>query len=219
MSYSKKLPVAVPVGVCILAIGILAIADASRGLSVEAGQNPSSQSSSQAASDPQEDEFDQSFLKARDLAAHQNFKEAIAEFQHAASLKKGNCVDCYRAIGESYIHLKSYKDAAGAYRQALTMNPGNPAELYNSLGVALYFAGEKDKATLNDAVDAFKRAIKLSNNTLVQAYFNLGSALLRLGKHDEGVEAMKTYLKLAPRGPDARQAQMAIDNAESKSKH
>ncbi|HEY6332160.1 MAG TPA: tetratricopeptide repeat protein, partial [Blastocatellia bacterium] len=160
-----------------------------------------------------EDEFEQSFLKARDLAAHQDFKGAITEFQHAAGLKKGKCADCYRAIGEAYIHLKSYKDAAGAYRQALTMDPGNPAELYNSLGVALYFAGEKDKESLNQAIEAFKQAIKLSNNTLEQAYFNLGSALLRLGKRDEGIEAMKTYLKLAPRGPDAKQAQMAIDNA------
>ena len=180
------------------------------------GQNPTQQTQKPQSSAAQsDDQFDESFNRARALALHGEYKDAITEFQRAAALKQGDCGDCFRAIGEAFIHLKKYKDAAGAFHQALGLKPDNPAELYNSMGVALYFDGEKDKASLNEAVDAFKKALELSNNTLEQAYFNLGSALLRLGKTDEGVEALKTYLKIAPHGPDARQAQMDIDNPKS----
>jgi cytochrome c-type biogenesis protein CcmH/NrfG/thiol-disulfide isomerase/thioredoxin len=177
-------------------------------------QNPSKPAGSQPSDDPADDEFQQAFTKARALAAHQEYKDAISEFQRAAALKHGDCADCYRAIGEANIHLKKYKDAAAAIRQALTLKPDNPVELYNALGVALFFDG--DKASLNDAVAAFNQAIQLSHESFEQAYFNLGFALIKQGKSEEGVQALRTYLKLAPNGPDARDARNAIENPKPK---
>jgi tetratricopeptide (TPR) repeat protein len=173
-------------------------------------QNKSEAPGTQSAANSPDTEFDQAFTKGRGLAYRQQYKDAISEFEHAATLKQGQCPECYQFIGESYLHMKKYKESADASRKALDLKPANPAELYNQLGVALYLGG--DKANLGEAVKAFNQAIKLSNGSIETAYFNLGYALIKSGQADEGVAALKTYLKLAPNGSSASEAQAAISN-------
>jgi tetratricopeptide (TPR) repeat protein len=173
-------------------------------------QDKSGSAGSQSTSGAANDEFEQTFNRARGLLYRQQYKDAISEFQHAAALKQGQCAECFQFIGESYLHMKNYKESAEASRKALDLKPATPAGLYNQLGVALYLG--EDKSNLAEAVEAFNQAIKLSKGAIDTAYFNLGYALIKSGKTDEGVNALKTYLKLAPDGASASEARAAISN-------
>ena len=158
----------------------------------------------------QEGEFERAFTDARALVVKGDLKAAIKEFQKAASLRKGECVECFWQIGRLYFQMQKYKDAAGAFRQAIALKPANEDRLNNALGTALYLQGGKDG--LEEAVSAFKRAIDLSEGKVVMAYYNLGNALIKLGRKEEGIEALKTYLELDPAGRNAAEARAIVAN-------
>ncbi|MCI0487258.1 MAG: redoxin domain-containing protein [Blastocatellia bacterium] len=157
-----------------------------------------------------EGEFERAFTNARALVIKGDLKAAIKEFQKAASLRNGECPECFWQIGQIYFQMRKYKDAAGALRQALALKPENEDRLNNALGTALYLQG--GKAALEEAVAAFKRAIELSEGKVVMAYYNLGHALIKLDRQDEGVEALKTYIELDPKGRNAAEVRAIIAN-------
>ena len=159
-----------------------------------------------------ESEFERAFTDARVLVIKGDLKAAIKEFEKAASIRKGECPECFWQIGQIYFQMKKYKESAAAIRQALALKAETPELLNNALGAALYLQG--DKAALEEAVSAFNRAIELSGGKIAIAYFNLGNALIKLDRKEEGVEALRKYLELDPSGNDALQARAIIDNPE-----
>src|ERR1051325_10988399 len=48
-----------------------------------------------------EDEFGKAFAQARRLLTQGMLDEAIKEFDRAATLKNGKCVECFSSIGEA----------------------------------------------------------------------------------------------------------------------
>lgn len=159
---------------------------------------------------PADSDFQKVLDTGRTYARMGRFSEAVKEFQKAAALRHDDCSQCYKLIAQTYIQVGAFGQATAAVRHALEQNPDDVPGLNNMLGVSLYLQGSPKN--LEDAVTAFQRAIDTSKGSLVQPYFNMGYALIKLGKTDQGVSALKTYLKLLPNGDNAYEARAVVAN-------
>jgi tetratricopeptide (TPR) repeat protein len=81
---------------------------------------------------------------------------------------------------------------------------GNPDALYNQ-GVVQWNANK-----FQEAQQAFEGALKTDPNHS-EAHFMLGKVFINLGKLGEAATEFETYLKLAPSGPNAKEAQTNYD--------
>jgi tetratricopeptide (TPR) repeat protein len=161
------------------------------------------------AMEPQ-DEFQQSFNRARMLARQGQASEAIKEFENAARLRSNQCAECFYFIGQIHFQMGELKEAAAAYRQAIELKPTNLAELYNALGVVLYM--QDNKKSLQEAVTAFNQSIEIGGGKVLKARYNLGHALLKLGRDEEGKAALKAYLEADPNSPNAAEVRALLAN-------
>jgi tetratricopeptide (TPR) repeat protein len=94
------------------------------------------------------------------------------------------------------------KDAGGAE------GGGNPDALYNQ-GVVQWNANK-----FQEAQQAFEGAIKADPNH-AESHFMLGKVFINLGKLGEAATEFETYLKLAPDGANAKEAQTNFDALKS----
>ncbi len=65
-----------------------------------------------------------------------------------------------------------------------------------------------------DAQEKFEAAVK-AKPEYADAHFMLGKVYINLGKLAEAVTEFETYLKLAPTGPNAKEAQTNFDALKS----
>ena len=158
----------------------------------------------------QQSEFEKAFDEARVLAAQGRLEDAIDAYRKAAKLQADKCAPCFQMIGHANLQLGKLKESAAAFRQAVELKPANEADLYNVLGVVLYL--ENKKESFEQAAVALQRAIDLSGGKLVMAYYNLGFALIKSGKEQQGIEALKKFIELAPAAGEAAQARAVIGN-------
>ncbi|HVG17670.1 MAG TPA: redoxin domain-containing protein [Blastocatellia bacterium] len=164
-----------------------------------------------------QDEFQQSFSRARMLARQGQPGQAIKEFENAARLRNNQCAECFYFIGQINLQMGRLKEAAIAYRQAIELKPANLAEMYNALGVALYL--QDNKKSWQEAATAFNQSIELSGGKVAKAYYNLGHALLKLEREEEGKAALKAYLEAEPNSPNAAEARALIVNPKLVNEH
>lgn len=85
---------------------------------------------------------------------------------------------------------------------------GNPDALYNQ-GVVQWNANK-----FQEAQHAFEGALKADPNH-AESHFMLGKVFINLGKLAEAATEFETYLKLAPDGPNAKEAQTNFDALKS----
>jgi tetratricopeptide (TPR) repeat protein len=157
-----------------------------------------------------DDEFGKAFAQARRLLSQGKMDEAIKEFNRAATLKNGQCVECFSSIGQAHLQMNRYKEAAAAFRRGAELDSPQQGDLYNYAGVSLYWAD--DKSLLDEAATMFRRAIETSHDKIAQAYYNLGYALIKAGKNNDGVAALKTYLEKNPGAPETESVKAVIAN-------
>ncbi|MGH9455841.1 MAG: tetratricopeptide repeat protein, partial [Terriglobia bacterium] len=114
-------------------------------------------------------------------------------------------------LGSCYVDMGKSAEAQTEYQKAVELNPASAPKAYFNIGVVLYNAGKMDEA----AVD-FKKATE-ADPTYADAFALLGRTLMqKLTASPDGktviappgtVEAWQTYLKLAPTGSYAQEAQ------------
>lgn len=98
--------------------------------------------------------------------------------------------------------------AEAAKRSADAGGGGSPDALYNQ-GVVQWNANK-----FTEAQQAFEGALKVNPN-YAEAHFMLGKIYINLGKLGESATEFETYLKLAPTGPNAKEAQTNYDALKS----
>jgi len=176
-------------------------------------KRPPKQPSNQPQSQPIYPDWDgpsqQTFNVARADLRNERYEESIKGFKKAAEEKNGQCVECFTLMAQAYFRMGKFKDAAAVQKQAIALKPED-AELCNELGVYLY--KENDKKTLQECVEAFQHAIDLSKGQVPLAFFNLGHALIKQGKDQDGIQALKKYLEVAPGASNASEARAIIAN-------
>jgi len=137
-----------------------------------------------------------------------NYDAAEAAYKKAIELRP-TYPEAYNALASMYTSQKKMDLAAAASAKAAELSAAAPgggsAESMYSAGVGLWNANK-----FPEAQQAFEAAIKTDPN-FADAHFMLGKAMLNTGKLAEAAAEYQTYLKLAPTGKNAAEAQTTYD--------
>ncbi len=140
----------------------------------------------------------------------QNYDEAIASFQKAATAAP-NCHDCYYNIGYAYFQKKDYANAEAAYKKATELKP-DYVEAWNAL--ANVYNVEKK---LDEALAASNKAAELSQGAPgaagapggggggnAAALYNQGVILWNQQKYAEAKDKFEAATKADPKHSEAQ---------------
>jgi tetratricopeptide (TPR) repeat protein len=145
------------------------------------------------------------YAQKKDWAkAEESYKKAIETDPNSA--------DGYTGLANVYNAQKKFKEAQAASAEATkrmtgaagATGGGNADGLYNA---AVISWNSNDFVKANELLT---EAVKI-NPTHAEAHFMLGRVLINLGKLGEAATEFETYLKLAPTGPNAKEAQTNFD--------
>jgi tetratricopeptide (TPR) repeat protein len=134
---------------------------------------------------------------------------AEAAYKKAIELK-ADAPEPYNGLANLYNAQQKFKEAAemsaeaGKRMAAVPGGTGASANILYNQGAIAWNANDFPKAK-----EHFEAAIKADPN-YAEAHFMLGKVLLNLGKLAESMAAFQTYLKVAPSGPNAKEAQSNI---------
>ena len=137
-----------------------------------------------------------------------DYEGAEAAFKQALTIN-AESADAYNGLATVYNAQKKFKEAQAMSAEATKRAPagaagGNADTLYNQ-GVIAWNAND-----FAGASEHFAAAIKTNPNH-AESHFMLGRAYLNLGKLPEAAEEFQTYVKLAPTGPNAKEAQTNVE--------
>jgi tetratricopeptide (TPR) repeat protein len=137
-----------------------------------------------------------------------NYDAAEAAYKKAIELRP-SYPEAYNALAGLYTTQKKMDLAAAAASKAAELSAASPgggnADSMFSAGVGLWNANK-----FPEAQQAFEGAIKADANH-ADSHFMLGKVYLNLGKLPEAAAEFQTYLKLAPTGKNAAEAQTTYD--------
>ncbi len=140
-----------------------------------------------------------------------DYEGAEAAFKQALTVNPES-VEAYNGLASLYNAQKKFKEAQEMSNEAAKRGAagaagggGSADALYNQ-GVIAWNANDFAAAS-----EHFSGAVKANPNH-AEAHFMLGRAYLNLGKLPEAAEEFQTYVKLAPTGPNAKEAQTNVDS-------
>lgn len=135
----------------------------------------------------------------------QEWDKAEEAFKKVLELSPDN-VEAYNGLANVYNAQKKFKEAQAMSAEANkrmtsgTGGGGSATTYYNS-AVISWNSNDFPKAH-----ELLQQALKLDPNH-ADSHFMLGRVLINLGKLGEAATEFETYLKLAPNGPNAKEAQ------------
>jgi len=137
-----------------------------------------------------------------------NYDAAEAAYKKAIELR-ASYPEAYNALAAMYTSQKKMDLAAAAAAKAAELSAASPgggsADSMYSAGVGLWNANK-----FPEAQQAFEGAIKADANH-AEAHFMLAKVYLNLGKLPEAAAEFQSYLKIAPTGKNAKEAQTTYD--------
>lgn len=138
------------------------------------------------------------------------FDKAVDAYQKAIALNPSDA-ETHNSLGSTFAQMNKIPEAQAEFQKSAELNPGGASRAYFNLGAVFYNTGKMDEAAA-----AFKKSADL-DPTYADAYALEGRALMgKLTMGPDGksviappgtVEALQTYLKLAPSGPYAAEVQ------------
>ena len=137
---------------------------------------------------------------------------ASAEAAYKKAIEQNpNSADSYNGLAQALTAQKKSDEASAAAKKAAELmaastpagGGGNAEQMVNQ-GKIFINAGN-----MADAKTQFQKAVAADPNH-ADAHFYLGNAWVGEGNFGEAVKEFETYLKLAPSGPNAKQAQDAV---------
>jgi len=144
----------------------------------------------------------------------QDFAAAEEAYQKSIQVD-AKSAEPYQALAGLYNAQKKFKEASQMSAEAAKRIASDPAagaasasSSFNQ-GVIAWNASE-----FENAKNHFEAAAKADAN-YADPHFMLGRVYLNLGKFPESIAAFQTYLKLAPNGKDAKEAQSSIDQLKA----
>ena len=144
--------------------------------------------------------------------------ESVRSYRKALAI--ASVAAYHNNLGNSYIKLKQYDEAIQQYREANVLNPAQAALYQQNIGLALVEQAQSrpDDSSLQllqAALDAFNRTLTSGRPTNTELLYWKGVCQLRLaanglGSYDGVADAFQQYLKLAPQGRFAAEAQAML---------
>lgn len=158
-------------------------------------------------------DYDEEFMKGRDLYRRGKFEEALKSFKRANELRDKKSAECYAWMSETYMALDAYKNAIECADKVIEL-AGDDRQLmlkaYNNKGLALQQSAErKDQKKLQAAEAVFRQALAMASAPAIIRY-NLGVTLLQSKRDEEGVAELKQYVKDQPNGAYIESARTMI---------
>lgn len=148
-------------------------------------------------------DYDEEFMKGRDLYRRGKFEEALKSFKRANELRDKKSAECYGWMSETYMALEAYKNAIECADKVIELASDDRQlmlKAYNNKGLALQQSAErKDQKKLQAAEAVFKQGLALEGAPAILRY-NLGVTLLQLKRDEEGIAELKQYVKDQPNG-------------------
>ena len=154
------------------------------------------------------------YLNIGSVYAQKKEYDKAEEFYKKALEAKPDAPDAYNGLATIYNSQKKFKEAqemsAEASKRAAAVpgGTGNADSLYNQ-GVIAWNAND-----FQNALEHFSNAIKAKPDH-AEAHFMLGKVYLNLGKLPEAALEFQTYTKIAPTGPNAKEAQANYEALKS----
>jgi tetratricopeptide (TPR) repeat protein len=148
-----------------------------------------------------------------EFSSRQNkYAEAEAAYKKALELDPAFS-QAYSGLATVYNQQKKFKEAQemSALATKYTAASGgsaSPETLFNQGAISW------NANNFADAEEKFAAAVK-ANPNYAEAHFMLGKVYINLGKLAEAATEFETYLKLAPTGPNAKEAQTNFDALKS----
>lgn len=137
-----------------------------------------------------------------------DYEGAEASYKQALTINPES-VEAYNGLATLYNVQKKFKEAQAMSAEARKRAPagagGAGADTIYNQGVIAWNASDFAAAT-----EHFSAAIK-ADPTHAESHFMLGRAYLNLGKLPEAAEEFQEYVKLAPNGPNAKEAQTNVE--------
>ena len=136
-------------------------------------------------------------------AAKKEYAAAEAAYKKAIELDP-NMVDAYNGLATLYNDQKKFTEAQAMSAEAMKRGAaggasGSADALYNA-GVIAWNANDFPKAQ-----EQFAAAVAANPNH-AESHFMLGRVYLNLGKLPEAAKEFESYTKIAPNGPNAKEA-------------
>jgi tetratricopeptide (TPR) repeat protein len=154
------------------------------------------------------------YLNIGSVYAQKKEYDKSEEFYKKALEANPESVDAYNGLATIYNAQKKFKEAqemsAEASKRAAAApgGGGNADALYNQ-GVIAWNAND-----FQAALEHFNNAVKAKPEH-AEAHFMLGKVYLNLGKLAEAAAEFQTYTKVAPNGPNAKEAQSNFEALKS----
>jgi len=160
-------------------------------------------------------DYDEEFMRGRDLYRRGKFEEALKSFKRANELRDKKSPECFGWMSETYLALEAYKNAIECADKVIELASDDRQLLlkaYNNKGLALeQSAGRKDQKKLQAAEAVFRQGLALEGAPAILRY-NLGVTLLQMNRDEDGIAELKTYVKDQPNGTYLETARQMIKN-------
>jgi peroxiredoxin len=158
-------------------------------------------------------DYDEEFMRVRDLYRRGKFEEALKSFKRANELRDKKSAECYSWMSETYMALEAYKNAIECADKVIELAKDDRQLLvkaYNNKGLSLQeLAERKDQKKLLAAEAIYRQGLAIEGAPAVMRY-NLGVALLEMNRDEEGIAELKTYVKEQPNGAYLETARQMI---------
>jgi tetratricopeptide (TPR) repeat protein len=154
--------------------------------------------------------------EAESFHGAKNNDQAVAVYQKLIGMDPTSA-EYHNNLGSIYADIGKGPEAQAEFAKAAQLDPAGASKYYFNLGAVMMNGGKMDEAAA-----AFKKATD-ADPTYADAWFMQGQALM--GKASMGpdgkivpapgtAEALQTYLKLAPSGPHAADAQGMLQSIQ-----
>lgn len=150
------------------------------------------------------------YLNIGSVYAQKKEYDKSEEFYRKVLELNPESVDAYNGLATIFNAQKRFPEAQAASAEATKRASGasggaaNPEALYNQ-GVIAWNANDFQKAQ-----ESFTATLAASPNH-AEAHFMLGKVYLNLGKLPEAAKEFETYTKVAPNGPNAKEAASTLE--------
>ncbi|HXQ27139.1 MAG TPA: redoxin domain-containing protein [Candidatus Acidoferrales bacterium] len=153
--------------------------------------------------------------QGNDALASRRYDDAIKAFKKANHLRNDSCSDCYFEMAVAQMKMGESDDALKSCDRAISCASSDLARtsIHTLKGNILQSLGD-DPKKLKTAESEYRAALQIDASS-VTAHFNLGVVLLRESQEAEGISELKSYLLLAPDGPNVTYAKKLIASPKS----
>ena len=162
-----------------------------------------------------DEQFEEELEKGKTLLRRRQYEEALKSFKRANEMREKKCAVCFGLMCEAYLGLEAYKNVVETADKVLELAAGDTQlmlKAYNNKGLALQTLAErKDQKKLQAAEAVFRQGLALQATHPI-LHYNLGVTLLQLSRDPEGIDELREYVKLQPKGAYSDLAHRMIDN-------